>query len=198
MQLTRQQIIEYLQTNRVATSLEMSRTLQVTTANIRHHLKILNSTGLVEVVGKQPGRSRGRPMQLYSLTENALKDNLAGLATALLQVMFTNTSNEKEPLNRVARQLVGDYQPAPNIHFRLSQAIEELNHLQYQASWEASPNGPRLIFHNCPYATILDEHPKLCRMDEELLSVLLDYPVRQTAKLERTPKGAPHCAFIAH
>jgi predicted ArsR family transcriptional regulator len=175
----------------------MSRALQVTAANIRHHLKVLKSTGLVEVVGKQPGRSRGRPMQLYSLTENALKNNLVGLANAVLQAMFANTSSEREPLNRIARQLMGDYQPAPNIHFRISQVIEELNHLQYQASWEASPNGPRVIFRNCPYAIILDEHPKLCRLDEELLSVLLDYPVRQTAKLERTPEGAPHCAFIA-
>lgn len=196
MQLTRQQIIEYLQTNRMATSIEMSRALLVTPANIRHHLKVLESTGLVKVIGSRAGHGRGRPKLLYSLTENALMQNLDGLASALLKTLLTEMPDQGNKLNQIAARLLGDYLPAGNMHTRLSQSIEHLNQLLYQATWEASPNGPRLIFRNCPYATILNEHPILCRLDEELLSLLLDYPVRQIAKLERTPDGAPHCAFI--
>jgi len=196
MQLTRQQIIDYLQTNRLATSIEMSRALQVTAANIRHHLKVLESTGLVRVIGEQPGQGRGRPKLLYCLTENALKQNLAGLAGALLQTVFGEPSSSTSQLTQIAARLLGDYSPAENMHVRLSQAIERLNQLLYQASWEASPKGPRVIFRNCPYAAILNEYPLLCSLDEELLSLLLGYPVHQTAKLERTPDGAPHCAFI--
>jgi len=196
MQHTRQQIIDYLQTNRMATSVEMSRALLVTPANIRHHLKVLKSTGLVKVIGSRTGHGQGRPKLLYSLTENALKQNLAGLASALFKTMFVDPSNQDHKLNQIAAQLLGDYRPAENIHTRLNQTIERLNQLLYQATWEASPDGPRLIFRNCPYATILNEHPILCRVDEELLSLLLDDPIRQTAKLERTPDGEPHCAFI--
>jgi predicted ArsR family transcriptional regulator len=133
---------------------------------------------------------------LYSLTENALMQNLDGLASALLHTILAGAPNQSRELNQIASQLLGDYDLTENMHARLSRAIEHLNQLFYQATWEASPKGPRLIFRNCPYATILNEHPVLCSLDEELLSLLLDYPFRQTAKLERTPEGAPHCAFI--
>ena len=52
MQHTRQQVVDYLQNNRIASSIEISRALMVTAANIRHHLRILEDTGVVEVVGK--------------------------------------------------------------------------------------------------------------------------------------------------
>lgn len=196
MQLTRQQIVDYLQVNRMATSIELSRALQVTSANIRHHLKLLEEAGVVEVVGNQPGRGRGRPMKIYSLTENALQHNLKGLSSALLKTLLGNTPDLEGKLAETAGHILGEFQVAANIHNRLNQAIEQLNKLQYQASWEASPSGPRVIFRNCPYAIILTEHPELCQMDAALLTRLLHQPIDQTAKLERSPDGTPHCAFI--
>jgi predicted ArsR family transcriptional regulator len=197
MQHTRQQIIGYLKKYRLATPLDMSRSLQVTAANIRHHLKILKEAGLVEVVGKQPGRGRGRPMMLYRLTENALHNNLEGLSSALLQTLQINSQGNREQLAEVATHLLSDYEAASNIHSRLKQTVEKLNQLHYQASWEASPSGPRIIFRNCPYAPILDDHPELCRMDVILLLKMLRQPFEQTAKLEWQPDGAPHCIFEA-
>ena len=196
MQLTRQQIVDYLQANRMATAIEMSQALQVTAADIRHHLKLLADSGLVKVVGVRPGHGPGRPKQLYTLTDHALKDNMDGLASALLQTLLADTVYKGERLGEIASQLLGDYPSIGNIHARLNQAIEYLNKMQYQASWEASPNGPRLIFRNCPYASILDQHPELCRMDTELLAQMLGQEMQQTAKLARAPDGAPHCAFV--
>jgi predicted ArsR family transcriptional regulator len=196
MQLTRQQIVDYLQSNRTATPIELSRALQVTAANIRHHLKQLKQNGLVEVVGTRPVRGRGRPMKLYSLTENALRNNLDGLASALLNTLPNDTDRQGGKLAEVAANLLGDYQTTASMHARLNQAVERLNELEYQSTWEASPNGPRIILRNCPYALILDEHPELCQIDAALISQLLGQPVEQTAKLERTPDGTPHCAFV--
>ena len=196
MQLTRQQIIDYLQANRMATSIELSRALQVTSANIRHHLKVLEEAGNVEIVGQQPGRGRGRPMNIYSLTENALHHNLQGLSSALLKTLFSETTKPEKKLSEIANHILGEFQVAQNIHARLNQAVEQLNRLQYQAAWEASPSGPRVILRNCPYASILAEHPELCQMDAALLSQLLDQSIHQTAKLERCPDGIPHCAFV--
>ncbi len=196
MQLTRQQIIDYLQINRIATSVELSGALQVTSANIRHHLKLLEAANLVEVVGTQPVRGRGRPMKVFSLTENSLHHNLKGLSKALLKTLFDNSIAPSERIAKVAENLIGEFEGAPNIHSRLNQAVEHLNNLQYQASWEASPRGPRMIFRNCPYTGIIAEHPELCKMDEALLTFLLDQSIDQTAKLERNPDGTPHCAFV--
>lgn len=196
MQHTRQQIIDYLQSRRIATSVEMSHALLVTAANIRYHLKILETTGLVRIVGHQPGRGRGRPMKLYSLTNYALQQNLEGLASALLCTLYPDIQDNTGQLDRIAANLLGNFDPDLNIHTRLKQVIDKLNQLKYQAAWEASSSGPRIILRNCPYAIILDNHPELCQMDAMLLSKVLGQPVEQTAKLERQPDGAPHCAFV--
>jgi predicted ArsR family transcriptional regulator len=198
MQLTRQQILDYLQTNRVATPVEMSRALQVTAANIRHHLRILREAGLVEVVGTRKTRGRGHPMKLYSLTERALQDNLEVLSAALLTVVLADTPDVDAALERIAAAILGNCCPPESAHARLNRAVEHLNKLHYHAAWEASPDGPRVILRNCPYAPILESHPELCRLDAALLSLLLDASVMQTARLERSPDGAPHCAFIRH
>jgi len=196
MQHTRQQIIDYLQANRMATSIEMSHVLLVTAANIRHHLGLLIESGLVQEVGKEPVRGRGRPTKLYSLTENALKHNLDGLASALLNTLSKDKSDTNDTLSQTAIHLLGEPPTSLNAHIQLNWAVEKLNQLKYQASWEASPNGPRIILRNCPYALILSEHPELCDLDAALLTKLLNQPFEQSAKLKRSPDGSPHCAFI--
>ncbi|HIE57058.1 MAG TPA: ArsR family transcriptional regulator [Anaerolineales bacterium] len=196
MQFTRQQILDYLQTNRAATSIEISRALQVTAANIRHHLKILRETDMVEVIGVQPGRGRGRPMKVYSLTENAIQHSLEKLSSALLDVLFADSLKTDTILQQVAAALAGDYTHPATAHARLKQAVERLNDLRYHAAWEASPDGPRVILRNCPYTPILQAHLELCALDAALLSILLDAPVQQIARLERSRDGAPHCAFV--
>ena len=196
MQHTRQQIIDYLQANRMATSIEMSHVLLVTAANIRHHLGFLIESGLVQEVGKEPVRGRGRPTKLYSLTENALKHNLDGLASALLNTLSKDRSDTNDTLSQAAVHLLGEYPTSSNAHIQLNWAVEKLNQLKYQASWEASPNGPKIILRNCPYALILSEHPELCNLDAALLAKLLNKTFEQSAKLKRSPDGSPHCAFI--
>ncbi len=185
MQHTRQQIIDYLQANRMATSIEMSHVFLVTPANIRHHLKLLIKSGLVQEIGKEPVRGRGRPTKLYSLTENALKHNLTGLTSALLTTLSKNQSEMNETLSQTAIHLLGDHPTSSSAHIQLNHAVEKLNQLKYQASWEASPNGPKIILRNCPYALILPEHPELCNLDVALLSKLLQRPFEQIAKLRK-------------
>jgi predicted ArsR family transcriptional regulator len=196
MQLTRQQIIDYLKTNRVATPLELSHALLVTTANIRYHLGLLKRAGIVEVVGQEPARGRGRPTRLFGLTENAHEHNLEGLASALLKSLFIKPIDADAIIFQTASQLLGEYSITRGTHARLNEAVEKLNQMKYRAAWEASPRGPRIIFRNCPFAVILSEHPELCRLDEALLNLMLDQPVKQTAKLHKSPDGSSHCTFI--
>ena len=99
-------------------------------------------------------------------------------------------------LTEAAGYLLGDFQPAENMLTQLHLAVEKLNQLKYQASWEASPSGPRIIMRNCPYALVLSDHPALCELDAALLTRMLNQPVQQSSKLKRSPDGSPHCAFI--
>lgn len=78
---------------------------------------------------------------------------------------------------------------------RLAAAVERLNASNYHARWEAHSSGPRLVLGHCPYATLPDRRPELCRMDAALLKNLLGAGVEQIARLERTEMGNVYCVF---
>jgi len=196
MQHTRQQIIKYLHSHRSATSSDLGRALLVTPANIRHHLKLLKKEGLVEVIGHEPAFGRGRPTKIYGLTDQALMHNLDGLTEALLKTLVSCDESTEVIMDHVARNLMGTCQSASNRHTQLKIIVEKLNQLKYEAAWEASPSGPKIIFRNCPYAMIIAKHPEICAIDAAMLTYALKLPVVQSAKLEKSPDGSPHCAFV--
>ena len=199
MQHTRRQIIEYLQKYRLGTSIQMGHALQVTSANIRHHINILLDQGLIEIVAQEPGRGRGRPTMIYGLTSAALDNNLEGLIGALLSTLLAEDAPEdhEAEIERLADSLHGEKDiPKSGMREQLEYSISKLNDLHYKSRWEASSEGPRLILDQCPYNSIIDDHPILCQMDAALISKLMGQLVTQIAKLERGPKGVPHCIFI--
>lgn len=199
MKTTRQRLMDHLQAKQVATAEELSHVLHVTSANIRHHLSVLESEGVVEVIGKRTSGGRGRPVNLYGLSQQMSLNNLDGLASAILRVM-AQPSLAPEPapqLRRIAAEMAKPPDAsAPGLSQRLVQAVKQLNEMHYQARWEAHADAPRLILNRCPYASILPEHPELCRMDAMLLEEMLGFEARQTARLERNPQGLPQCIFV--
>ncbi len=205
MKTARQILLEYLQSKKVASASELSRGLRMSAANARHHLAILLSEGAIELVGTRPGRGRGRPSQLYSLSGQANRHNLDCLADALLQEALSSIPlNERAGyLVKIARKLSGGNHPvAASRHptQRLNHAVQVLNQMNYQARWEAHSDSPRVIFGHCPYAAIHSAHPELCQMDAVLLGELMDpegqpRPARLAACLEIGPQGTPQCIF---
>lgn len=199
MQSTRQRIIALLEENRTGTAAELSRLLQVTPANVRYHLDILQEQGLVSSVGQQHARGRGRPTQIFALTPTAQKDNLAKLAGALLDVL--ETQGDEATWNVVALKLVDSAtlpvtgSSAPPVARRLYSAINRLNELHYAARWEAHATAPRLIFENCPYAKIIEKHPELCQIDRMVIEHLSGLHCQQVDKLALNPNGVRQCVF---
>jgi predicted ArsR family transcriptional regulator len=194
MQNTRQQILDFIRDNQMASAIEISRAFPMTSANARHHLSILEGQNLVEEVGQRLARGRGRPTKLFALTHRAMDHNIDLLVDALLKLILTN-KNPEEQFAQLIPQLFGEEMDSKNQIQRLNQIIQRLNEMHYQARWEASPSGPRIIFGHCPYAPILSENPELCQMDQVMLAKQLKNPIEQIAKLERSPKGKIHCIF---
>jgi predicted ArsR family transcriptional regulator len=195
---SRQKILNYLRKQGTATSPELARVLRVTPANIRHHLGRLLADGLVDVDGVRVERQRGRPQKNYRLSRLAQGDNLAALADGLL-AEFIETLPDAEKAQAL-RRLAGRIMPAPPegpmpLVRRLGIVVEALSRTHYQAHWEAHAAGPRLIFGQCPYASVIDSHPALCLMDKAMLEVQFTNPVEQLAKLERNERGLPICVF---
>lgn len=194
MQNTRQQILDYIRTHQMASAIEISQALPMTPANARHHLSALESEKLVEVVGIRAAKGRGRPTKLYALTHRAMDHNINLLVDAMLKALKSEGDLD-EQFSRLVPHLFGEADLNPNLIARLNQTIRRLDEMNYQARWEASPEGPRVILGHCPYAAILAENPELCQMDAAFLSSRLDQSVEQVAKLERGPLGTPHCIF---
>lgn len=200
MTTARQKVLAYLRRQGAASARQIAGALNMTPANVRHHLGILVSDGRVEVTEARRGKGRGRPAQVYLLSRSLRGDHLAGLLDAVLAEWLGRLSpaRREEALRALARGLAGaqEASAAPPIQKRLALSIERLNAMHYQARWEAGAEGPRLILGNCPYAAIIAKHPELCTMDAFLLAEGLGAAARQTAKLERDLQGRAYCVFV--
>jgi predicted ArsR family transcriptional regulator len=205
MPTSRQQILAYIRKRQTASAADISRAMQMTPANARHHLAHLEANGLIEVFATRR-EGRGRPMQIYALSRLARGDNLEHLASALLEGWLENLSprQQEAALCGIAQRLAGEQipggsksgdPPAP-ITRLLALAMERLNELHYQARWEASAGGPRIILGHCPYAGIIEAHPELCQMDAYLLEEWCGSHVQHAAKLQVSDTGLPFCEFL--
>lgn len=189
-QPTREQILEYLSTHARASAAEMATALGVTAANIRHHLGALQAKGLVRAETRPTG-GRGRPAKLYCLTPAAQQAYLEPLTRALLAALRQQGDAAGLP-QRLCDAFCGDVSPASHrsLRERLQHAMQRLETLHFKPRWEAHHDGPRVIFHRCPYAALVADFPELCGLDVLMLERMLG------AKVERRSEGGPPCKFV--
>lgn len=185
----RQKVLTYLTKNRTASAREVSRSLKMSAATVRHHLRVLSADGRLEMDAVRGRDGRGRPEKVYSLPRAALGDNLSALGDALL-----TEAGSKVKMEAVAKRLAGDddFESQP-IAKRLNLVVEKLNHMNYHARWEAGAEGPQIHLGHCPYAAIVGEHPELCEMDMSLISQMISRPA---LKEERSETQKSVCPFV--
>jgi predicted ArsR family transcriptional regulator len=186
---SRQKVLTYFTKNRIASAREISRALKMSAATVRHHLRVLTSDGRLEASFGREGGGRGRPEKIYSLPRAALGDNLSALGDAVLSEAGLSVRMESLA-SRLAGQSNFASQPLAK---RLNLTVEKLNGMNYHARWEAGSQGPRLIFGHCPYGAIIEKHPELCRMDENLLNELMGDGATQLFKIGK--EGSSICLF---
>src|SRR5689334_23604892 len=190
MTTARQKVLTYLNKSRTASAREIARSLKMSAATVRHHLRVLAADGRLELSSVRGRDGRGRPEKIYSLPRAALGTNLAALSEALLAEAGPGIRMES-----LAKQLakVDTFAGQP-LAKRLNLTIERTNGMNYHARWEAGSEGPRVVFSHCPYAAIIEKHPELCKMDEALLKDLVGQPARQILKTGK--EGSSVCVFI--
>jgi len=180
MTTARQKVLTYLTKNRTASTREVARTLKMSAATVRHHLRVLVSDGRLEIVSLRGGEGRGRPEKVYSIPRATLGDNLSALSEALL-----TEAGSSVRVDALAKRLAGDSNiKSQPVAKRLNLLVEKINQMNYHARWEAGPQGPRILFGHCPYASIIGKHPELCQMDATLLKELFGDKMEQIAKIE--------------
>ena len=189
MTTARQKVLTYFGKTRTASSREISRALKMSAATVRHHLRVLASDGRLEMASARGRNGKGRPEKVYSLPRSALGDNLAALSDALLAEAGSGVKTEA-----LAKRLVGESNIAGQpLVKRLNLTVDKLNQMNYHSRWEAGSEGPRIIFSHCPYASVIEKHPELCRMDETMLKEWMGQPVAQMSKAGND--GSSVCVF---
>jgi predicted ArsR family transcriptional regulator len=195
---TRFRIVDILRKQQTASVHELSVTLDMTGANVRYHLAILEASELIEFIGKRR-EGRGRPENIYGLSRRVLGDGLNELAAALLEIGLRREPEELQEAGlRFLAMQMGRENPSEPDKFlprRLTRMVDRLNELHYQARWEAGVDGARIILGHCPYAAIIGNYPELCRMDTILLEYKTGLPVDQIAKNHPSAKGGSFCIF---
>ena len=196
---TSSQIHDYLDRHPSASADEIGHALDATKENIQYHLKKLLLDGTVKRTALSGSKEvlRGRPTYLYRLSAQSRQGNIPALADKLLEVVLAanpSLASHQDILQQLASAMF-PFQPSSNQTQNLRQTIERLNQHHYQASWEARASGPYVYFRNCPYASIIKEHPELCRLDGDILASMLDGSMTQISKMDLDSRKPPACIF---
>lgn len=194
----RQQIIKYLEENQTTTAINLATLFEVTIANIRYHLKYLLGNGEIEIINEVNIGQRGRPTQIYALSRKERSTGNIHLLRGLLEEVNSigNAKIRKNKLKKLAKIICGSNISANTpLPTRLGLSVERLNELGYKARWEAHSNSPNIVFHNCPYSSLVDSFPVLCELDKHILQELLENNVTQTEKLVSLQSRHPICEF---
>jgi len=189
MVTARHKVLAYLMKTRTASSREIARALKMSTATVRHHLRVLVFDGRLALTSIQRGEGKGRPEKVYTVPRSALGDNLSALIEALLV-----EADSSIPMEALAKRLAGETDlKGQAVAKRLNLVVEKLNQMNYHARWEAGFGGPRIILGHCPYAAIISRHPELCKMDKALLQELMGQSAEQLTKIGQD--GSLTCVF---
>jgi predicted ArsR family transcriptional regulator len=197
---TRQSIVEYLQSHSYASTKELARELGITLSGVRYHLSMLSRDGLIEEIDQKESDKgeRGRPPRFVRLSVKNRPHNLDQLARALIRLVKSQNIEAKLPIEveiQLADLLAGQPEIIASLPRRLTFVLRSLNQQHYKSTWEARPQGPRITFHNCPYAAVWAELPTLCQMDRLILVKMLGADVEMLQTMFDENADTSTCIF---
>lgn len=137
----------------------------------RHHLEVLDAAGLVRRAPVTPS-GRGRPRTRYQASD-AAADAYAELER---QLDAAFASQDVDAVAReTARRWLATVEPvrrAKDIDAAVAAAIESLREVGFDA--HSDEVGDTIVVTDCPYASLIAEHPMICTVHAELVSRALD------------------------
>ncbi len=200
MQVTRQQIIEFLKEKGQATVEELAAAVNLTPMAVRHHLNVLQGESLItaSVMRRQSGP--GRPSQIYQLT--AAADELFPVDYyALTDYLLAELSQQlgqrgvAEIFYNIAQRLASEAPaPKPNQNFeeRLDEVVAFLSQKGFVVDWEVRAEGYFIHAYSCPYRQIARHHAEVCLLDRQIISSMLDTTPSRVACLANDDG---HCTY---
>jgi predicted ArsR family transcriptional regulator len=171
---------------------ELAQALDLTHTAVRAHLAALERDGLVQQRSER--RGSGKPSSVYDLA-SAAEYLFPKSYGQLLEVLHGRmTPEEVETLLReVGQRMAAPWKiPPGELRERLEAAVQVLNELGGLMERETGVETLCIRGYRCPFAAVVLELPKLCRLAATLLSELVGIPVQE--QCERT--GPVPCRFV--
>ena len=200
MQATRQKIVELLKECGQATVEELADDVGLTQMAVRHHLNVLCGENLVVASSVLRKNQRGRPQQLFTLTEAAndlFPEDYYQLADYLLQEVRATlgTAGLNELLGRIASKISAE---APSLRSdqsleeNLSQLAQFLSDKGFTARWGTQSDHYVVRVLTCPYRQVARDHREVCRLDRQIITDVLHADPVQTTCIAN---GDEHCTY---
>jgi predicted ArsR family transcriptional regulator len=175
---------------------ELAQALDLTHTAVRAHLAALERDGLVQQRSERRGNRK--PSSVYDLAPAAeflFPQSYGQLLYQLLEVLQEQMMPEEgeDLLRTVGRRMAAQWKiPPGELSVRLEAAVEVLNELGGLMERETGEETLCIRGYWCPFATVVLEHPEVCRLAESLLTELVDVPLQE--QCERT--GPVPCRFV--
>lgn len=196
---TRMEVLELLRRKQAASAEAIAAELGITPNAVRQHLTNLEREGLVRSVPVR--HRRGRPSLMFSLTERAdavFPKRYGQLATMVLTELQEMGGPEllDEVFRRVALRHAGAIEKElEGLEFeeKVTRLVAWIGRAGTLAEREDTPEGIRVVIHNCPFRNTALKFPQVCTITPQLLVHLLGAPVSQESSIHRHD---PFCSFL--
>ncbi len=182
------------------TAKEAADELERATSTIRQHLSNLESDGFVENRFQQ--QDVGRPKKLYYLTERAevfFENRHRQVLSRLIEFLQQHGAQEQlsEFFDEVGGELVEEYERRTR-NLSEDQKLVQLEGMLEEDGYlpdirRTSDNRLCIEFHHCPFATVVEHDRAPCRLEQRMLSQLIDGEIVQTCHMFR---GDSTCRFV--
>lgn len=198
---TREKVLHTLLKNHRCTINELAKEVEINPISVRHHISRLQADGFV--ASEEQRHGVGRPRQVFYLTETGLElfpTRYLRLTIRLLEQLKENLPPKmvNELFSQMAADLVEEYgQTAKMQGMSIEQRLEIVHDLLreegFDIEWERKDDQYFIREINCPYLHVGRNHPEVCRIDQTLISTILDLP---TEKVKCILDGDNHCTYV--
>lgn len=187
MQATRKRIIRVLKEHGEATVEDLAKAVGLTQMAVRHHLNVLQAEQLISAPAVRRSHKRGRPQQVYALTDAADKlfpEDYFQLADYLLDELTEQVGHQGvvKVFENIASRLLSEAPPrkaGQPFEDRLEQLVDFMSDKGFVVHWERHNDTYSIQVISCPYRQVARDHSEVCLLDKHIIASMLNVQPRR-------------------
>lgn len=198
---TRERVLYTLLRKHRCTINDLAEAVDINPISVRHHITKLEADRLV--ASEEERHGVGRPRRVYYLTEAGLErfpTRYMRLTVRLLeQLKETMPSTMVNNLfSQMAQGLAEDFANSADLDgLTMEERLEIMKDLLteegFEIEWERKGEQYHIREISCPYLHVGQTHPEICRVDQTLISKVLEVPAE---KIKCVLDGDSHCTYV--